>query len=477
MRSLYIKNFIMTVGLVLFSFVIIAWALLFIGQRYLVDVHREDMNNSASEVSKVGSVLGKSTDLGSWEFRIIVSALGLASGNHIIVTDTEGTVISCSDRDIACEHVGMELSTNAIDALQYGDSVDGLGDLDGFFDEKRYVVTEPINAERDDSLLGYVIVSTESGDITAIWTSFTRVMLVVFLSVSLVAMLMSLLMSKRMALPLDEMTAASRKFAHGDFTVRVKEDDSTAEYEALTRAFNNMANSLEKSEEMRNDFIANVSHELKTPMTTIAGFAEGILDGTIPEEAQRRYLGTIADETRRLSRLVRSMLDLAQMKTIGADLSKRKNFDLNELIIRTLLSFESRAEEKELEVDLQLPDDHMRVYADPDAITQVIYNLMDNAVKFASGDSKLTVSLWKRNGRAYISVKNRGENIPPDDLPHIFERFHKSDKSRSIDRDGTGLGLYLVKSILDAHKEDIGVTSREGVTEFVFTLTLSTDKK
>ena len=319
--------------------------------------------------------------------------------------------------------------------------------------------------------------SSDSSSIIGAWQAFVWVFFAVALAVMFLALIMSLVASKKMAEPLDEMAAAARKFAHGDFSVRVKQDAGTDEIASLTSSFNNMADSLERSEQMRNEFIANVSHELKTPMTTIAGFADGILDGTIPKDQEEKYLTTIADETRRLARLVRQMLDLSRMQSKGVDLSRRRDFDVNELIISTLLSFEARAEEKGLDVDLQLPEVHMLVTADPDAITQVLYNLLDNAVKFAEVNSVLTVSLWKENGKAYVSVKDRGATIPPDDLPMIFDRFHKSDRSRSLDRDGVGLGLYLVKSILDAHNEDIAVTSRDGVTEFVFTLRLASKQK
>ena len=234
-----------------------------------------------------------------------------------------------------------------------------------------------------------------------------------------------------------------------------------------------MADSLERSEELRNEFIANVSHELKTPMTTIAVSPTASSTAPSPKEEEDKYLATIADETRRLSRLVRHMLSLSRMRSEGSDMTKRRDFDLNELIIRTLLNFDTRAEDKKLDMDLQLPEDHMMVTADPDSITQVIYNLLDNAIKFADEGSTITLALWKQNGKAYVSVKDRGDTIPPDDLPLIFDRFHKSDRSRSKDRDGVGLGLYLVKSILDAHNEDIAVTSADGVTEFVFTLTLA----
>ena len=290
----------------------------------------------------------------------------------------------------------------------------------------------------------------------------------------LVAMLMSLLFSKKMAEPLDQLTVASRKFALGDFSVRVENTDRRDdEIGTLLDSFNHMADSLEKSDRKRQELIANISHELRTPMTTIAGFADGIIDGTIPRDQEDKYLHKIADETRRLARLVRNMLDLSQAETKAVDKTKRKKFDLSELLLQTLLSFESRAKAKNLDVDPQLPEDPIIVFAERDSITQVLYNLTDNAVKFAAVGSTIKIRLYKRDGKAYVSIKDRGETIPQDDLPFIFDRFHKSDRSRSLDKDGVGLGLYLVKRIINSHDEDIAVTSRDGVTEFVFTLPLA----
>ena len=306
------------------------------------------------------------------------------------------------------------------------------------------------------------------------WSTFLGVSAAVGLAVFALALLMSLFFSKRMARPLDDMAEASRKFARGDFSVRVKqEEDPTDEMGALIESFNKMADSLESAEARRSEFIANISHELRTPMTTIAGFADGILDGTIPREEEDKYLCSIRDETRRLSRLVREMLDLSQMRSRASDPSRRQVFDLTELICQTMLSFESRASKKKLDVDPQLPDDPIMVKADKDAITQVIYNLIDNAVKFAREGSCIVIRLYKENDKAYVSVKDEGETIPPEDLPFIFDRFHKSDRSRSLDKDGVGLGLYLVKSIINSHDEDIAVKSADGVTEFVFTLSLA----
>lgn len=472
MKSIYFKNFISTAAMVLLSFVMLGSAFIFIGRSYIINSHRDSMNANASEVVRTASALTRDGELNSWTLRMTISSMALSTGNHIFITDSNGVVVSCSDMDVATPYIGKRIGADIIFTLKTYGSLDSLTDLGGFYASTHYVVAMPITSEVTETVIGYVFISSDSSTIIGAWASFIWVFLVVALAVMLLAMLMSLVTSKRLAKPLDEMASAARRFAHGDFSVRVTEENETDELAALTVSFNNMADSLEKSEELRNEFVANISHELRTPMTTIAGFADGILDGTIPKKDEEKYLATIAEETRRLSRLVRHMLDLSRMKSAGVDLSRRKDFDVNELIIRTLLNFESRAEDKGLGVDIQLPEQHMTVVADPDAITQVLYNLLDNAVKFATAGSCLCVSLWKEDGKAYVSIKNRGETIPEDDLPFIFDRFHKSDKSRSLDRDGVGLGLYLVKTILDSHNEDIAVNSHDGITEFVFSLTL-----
>ena len=462
MKSIYFKNFTATAAMVVLSFFILGLAFVFLGRSYVINNYRNGMQANAEEVRHNAQAMVHDGSLTDWGLRMTISSLSQITGNHIFLCDTNGTVVSCSDMNIACVHIGQQIGGTELVTLARGQMVDEVSTLGEFYPTPHYVV--------------YVFVTADSGTIVASWDTFLWVFLAASAAVMTLALLLAFMTSKRMAKPLDEMARATRSFAHGDFSVRVHEEDRDDEVGALVSAFNTMADSLERSEQRRNDFIANVSHELKTPMTTIAGFADGLLDGTIPKDQQDKYLATIADETRRLSRLVRSMLDLSRMESAGTDLTRRREFDILEVIISTLLSFEARAEEKRLDVDLQLPENHVNVLADPDAITRVVYNLMDNAVKFAADGSVLTVSLWKTDGKAYISVKDRGETIPADDLPFIFDRFHKSDRSRSLDRDGVGLGLYLVKRILDAHGEDIAVTSRDGVTEFVFSLTPAGEK-
>lgn len=473
MNSIYFRNFIATAVLVLCCFLVIGIAFFVIGESYLVDDTIERLDVNADEVVRTAKAISRDGDLSNWELRMSISSVATSSSNHIFICDSDGVILSCSDKLLHCrDHEGKTVPQKYLRLAGTSRLVDEITDLGGIYSADRFVLAKPINI--GDSTAGYVFVSTDDVSVLGAWHTFIGVILAVSIAVMLIALLMSLLFSKKMAEPLDQLAIASRKVAHGDFTARVeKPGNRSGEIGTLVDSFNTMTDALQKSDENRRELIANISHELRTPMTTIAGFADGILDGTIPKEDEERYLQKIADETHRLSRLVRNMLDLSQAESKATDKTRRSKFDISELTLKTLLSFESRAEEKGLDVDPQLPEDPIMVFADSDSITQVIYNLTDNAIKFAEKNSTITIRIYKKDGKAFVAVKNRGETIPPDDLPHIFDRFHKSDRSRSMDKDGVGLGLYLVKTILNSHDEDIAVSSRDGVTVFVFTLPLA----
>lgn len=472
MKRIYFRNFMATALLVLSCFLVIGLSFFFLGRSYLINNTRDMMSASADEVARSAAALSRAETLSSWNLRMTISPIANSTDTHIFISDPKGLVFSCSDLTLFCsQHQGKQLDPGVMNSLYFAGSMDQLTSLAGFYPEPRFVVAKPILA--GNVILGYVFVSSDSSSILGAWRTFLVVVLTVLVAVMFIALLMSLVFSKRMSEPLDKLAVAARKFALGDFSVRVGNPDGRSdEIGTLIDSFNYMADSLEQSEKQREEFIANVSHELRTPMTTIAGFADGIIDGTIPREQEDKYLHKIADETRRLSRLVRNMLNVSQREHVSAEQLKRTKFDLSELLLQTLLSFEERARAKGLDVDPLFPQDPMIVLAERDSITQVLYNLLDNAIKFAAVDSVITLRLYKRGKKAFVSIKNTGETIPEDDLPYIFERFHKSDRSRSLDKDGVGLGLYLVKTIINSHGENIAVTSRDGVTEFVFTLPL-----
>jgi signal transduction histidine kinase len=208
-------------------------------------------------------------------------------------------------------------------------------------------------------------------------------------------------------------------------------------------------------------------------MTTIGGYVDGILDGTIPKEKSAHYMLVVSDEIKRLSRLIRSMLDISQLqREQGIPEEKKIRFDLEECAGQVLIMFEQKILSKDLQVEVEMPEHPVYTLANEDYITQVIYNLVDNAVKFCPNGGTLGLQIREGNNKAYVSIYNDGQTIPPEELPLVFDRFHKIDKSRSQNRDGWGLGLYIVKTIVCSHGENISVSSHDGRTEFTFTMPL-----
>jgi len=290
-----------------------------------------------------------------------------------------------------------------------------------------------------------------------------------------VSSILSVLLTQRMTTPLRNMTEAVNNYAMGDFSSRVQaEGDDEITQLALT--FNNMAQALQKNEEMRSTFIDNVAHELRTPMTSIKGFVDGILDQTIPPEQQGSYLKIVSDEVGRLSRLTRSMLDIAKLEN-GENDQNAKVYDIWETITLTIFGAEKRIEEKNIRIEGFAPKRTL-VYADPDIIHQVVFNLIDNAVKFAGDNGVITLNVTKKQNFIYVSIKNTGEGIPKEDIPHIFERFYKADKSRSVNTEGAGLGLYICKRLINRSGGDIMVRSvMDEYTEFVFHVPAGKEEK
>ena len=276
-------------------------------------------------------------------------------------------------------------------------------------------------------------------------------------------------LTKRMVTPLQQMSAAAKRFAVGDFSYRVN-INTNDELADLGYAFNEMADALDKLESSRRSFVANVSHELKTPMTSIAGFIDGILDGTIPKEKEDYYLKIVSDEVRRLSRLVVAMLNMSKIESGDFEM-KPKPYNLSDQIIHILLTFEQKIEKKNIEIrGLENLEPH-HITADTDMIYQVIYNLFDNAVKFTNDGGYIEINVSDVGDNVQVSIKNSGEGIDASELSRVFERFYKVDKSRSLDAKGAGLGLYIVKTMVEMHGGRIFARSDSKTeAEFVFTL-------
>ena len=282
-----------------------------------------------------------------------------------------------------------------------------------------------------------------------------------------------LLYLRRILHPVSVLSGAAKAMSEGNFSVRAPEGKATCpEIAELSASFNTMAEKLSQLEESRREFVANVSHELRSPITAISGYVEGMRDGTIGQEDYPQYLTIVSDETTRLKNLIGDLLKLSRLEKDDAALNKT-NFDICEAAGQALLCFEQRINQKKLNVEIDMPDEGLTIHAAQDSVTQVLYNLIDNAVKFVNEGGTLSVRIRRHGNSAMISVGNTGKTIPPEELPLVFDRFHKIDKSRSNDRDGWGLGLYIVKTIVLAHGEDVYVTSQDGKTEFTFSMSLA----
>ena len=315
--------------------------------------------------------------------------------------------------------------------------------------------------EQPDSQLEYFYLAalSDASNVQAYSGMLVRSLVCCLLVAMLVFMLLFRFGASRLDDQFEAVTKVTSQYAEGEFSARVELPEHATLY-PFGCTINRMAEFIEQNEDTRRNFVANVSHELRTPMTTIGGFADGILDGTIPPEQHRRYIKIIAEEIHRLRTLVNSMLNLTKFEA-GEMQLRIANVDIAKLLIRTVLMFEKRISDKKVEVE-GLEDVSLVVKADEDLMFQVLYNLIENAVKFVNEGGTISFSLNEENGTAYICVKNSGEGLADDELPKIFDRFYKTDTSRSKDKTGLGLGLSIARKIVHLHGGHIVVKSVKG---------------
>jgi len=472
MKSSFSRNFTMAATILLLALTILGASFQLQVNSFLEDTSVSQLRQDAQVVANLATAYGMDDNLTSRELMLNLDIVSQVTQADVVICNNQGYIILCSGNLTGCDHDGWQLNQEYLDKVYENGGYSATGTIRNLYSEERYVVSAPIvNGEEH---LGIVMVSTPTATTKQILDKIGNIFGTAAVFVVLVAVLGVTAFARRESKPLKELANAATAFGHGELDARVKiDEDSSEEMEELALAFNNMASSLQKSEYQRQEFVANVSHELKTPMTTISGYVDGILDGTIPPERREHYLHIISDETKRLSRLVRSMLDISQLqKEQGIPEEKKIHFDLEECASQVLITFEKKINDKNLNVDVNFPEHPVFTMANQDYITQVIYNLLDNAVKFCPSGGTLGLTIREGGNKAYVSVSNDGETIPPEELPLVFDRFHKLDKSRSQNRDGWGLGLYIVKTIVCAHGENISVTSKNGKTEFTFTMPL-----
>ena len=472
MKSSFSRSFFTAATILLLALVVLGTSFQLQVNHYMEDSTVKGLQQDAVIISNLAAAYGVDGRLSSRDLLLNLDIISQVTDADVIICDARGYIILCSDALTGCDHNGWQVNKEYLNQVVGAGSFTGTGIVRNLYPDERYVVAVPILNGKQ--LQGIVMVSSPTSATNQILNRISNIFLTAAVFVVLLAVLAVTAFARRESRPLRDMAKVANAFAHGNLKARVKvEEDCSEEMEELALAFNNMALSLQKSEYQRQEFVANVSHELKTPMTTISGYIDGILDGTIPENRREHYLRIVSDETKRLSRLVRSMLDISQLqKEEGIPEDKKMHFDLEECAGQVLITFEKKINDKSLEVDVDFPEHPVCTMANRDYITQVIYNLLDNAVKFCPEGGTLGMKIREGGNKAYVSISNTGETIPAEELPLVFDRFHKLDKSRSQNRDGWGLGLYIVKTIVCSHGENISVSSKDGKTEFTFTMPL-----
>ena len=465
-RSLYSKFILGYLIFGLLGFIAIATFSSKMTRDYLVQSKADALYDEANIIASSCSTMYQGKRLDSEEVSTQIRALSHYLRAEIWVGNRQGTVVMDS-----LGGSRVQSSINGFDPASIGNRSYTIGDYYGMFSGNVLSVSAPITGNYNT--YGYVLIHLPISEINQSQNGILSILYITSAVLFGLSLIILLVFTQTVYLPLRKITVGANEYAAGnlDYRIDVKTHD---EMGYLSDTLNYMSDELNKMEEYQKNFIANVSHDFRSPLTSIKGYLEAILDGTIPAEMYEKYLSRVISETERLHKLTESMLTLNSLDARGY--LSRTNFDINRVIKDTAASFEGTCESKNVSFDLTFSDDIQMVFADLGKIQQVMYNLIDNAIKFSHHDSTIYIQASGRYEKIFVSVKDTGIGIPKDSLKKIWERFYKTDLSRGKDKKGTGLGLSIVKEIIQAHGENIDVVSTEGVgTEFIFSLPRSTN--
>lgn len=406
-----------------------------------------------------------------------LSSVAVTADEDVFIVDDEGRIALCRDlvsvnddsliiNNNCPVHSGLIFPQTLVDLIaENKEKVFTFeGPLPGIASGDCFLAAVPLSAANDGF---YIYVMQAKGDAYLPYTTnYLRIIIIAELFAVLITFIASIVISFKMTTPIKKITQATKHYAGGDFSVRIAAADDYRELQELVQSVNTMADNLAVLEESRSNFVANVSHELKTPMTIIGGFIDGMLDGTIPENEHEKYLGIVSKEVRRLSRLVVAMLNMSKIQAGKLTLTYSP-VELYDLICRIVISFEPVLEEKNINVTGLETAEKLIINADDALINQIFYNLIDNAVKFTPERGEIRITLHQEKKNAVIVVRNTGCGLTEDECSLIFDRFYKTDRSRGLDAKSFGLGLYIVKSVIELHSGSIRINSEpDEYTEF-----------
>ncbi|WP_026651496.1 sensor histidine kinase [Butyrivibrio proteoclasticus] len=466
-RTLYLKFLLAYVLFAIFGFIVVATFVYSMTYERLRRDKADTMYQFATQIANTyaADLYNAETSLDTVHTQIVALSRYL-DDTTIWIVNPSGRLVLDSSRLLG---PGDEIVVEGFDPTTTGSSYYTTGDFFGSFDQEMLSVFAPITIQSNYKVQAYVVVHTPVASIQASANDFLNISYLMLIVLFLLSLIILIFFTELVYIPLRKITTATEQYAAGNmkYEFSVESED---EMGYLAASLSYMAGEIARQEDDQKKFVANVSHDFRSPLTSIRGYLVAMQDGTIPEEMHGKYLGIVINETDRLTKLTNELLTLNNLNTKGM-LLDRADFDINQVIRNVAESFGGTCMDKNIGIELVLTDEQMLVNADMSKIQQVLYNLVDNAIKFSHKGSSVKIETTEKHSKVFVSVKDSGIGIPKEDQKLVFDRFYKSDTSRGKDKKGTGLGLSIVKEIIKAHEENINVISTVGVgTEFIFSL-------
>ncbi len=471
-KKLYFKFILAYLCFGILGFLTVSTLISSLTQNHLLKTRTEDMYREANTIAS--GRLAQSYQEDSFSLRNFydnMQALAACNEVEIWLMDTHGRILINTTKEYNPENTDV---VKDFDTTRLAGNYYQRGDFFGYFDSDYLSVVSPIISNYRAK--GYIVIHCSMSLLADETDSFLNINYITLIILFILSLIILLVFTFIVYFPLQKIITGANEYAAGNLNYKVPVE-TVDEMGYLAASMNYMAGEINKSGEFQRKFISNISHDFRSPLTSIKGYVEAILDGTIPVEMQERYLNIVLSETERLNKLTRGLLTLNNYDDKKTYL-EITDFDINSVIRNTAATFEGICQQKQIHFELIFDAQELMVRADMGKIQQVLYNLIDNAIKFSHPDSAIYIETTEVHEKVFVSVKDTGEGIPKESIKKIWERFYKTDPSRGKDKKGTGLGLAITKEIIQAHNENINVVSTEGVgSEFTFSLTMAKKKK
>ena len=485
MKSLFAKHFIANAVIIVLSFVVLGCSFLYQVNRFAVAEKHSVLRTTLEQAvdSTVSYVELRKDMEGVMDQNTVARLFNMYTTNMVqIAADSDSTVFVCQDngelllianKDGCYNQETGVLPNSVVNGFGEDGTYYGVSNMGGYLGSSSFVAGAKSQVKGHGTLM--IFATLPATTTLSLFSRLSRYFVTMTLLVLVLTLIVTIIVVERTVKPMRQIALAAKSFAKGNYSVRVPlpKYKYGGELYELAAAFNNMADAFENVEMTRRGLVANVAHDLRTPMTTIAGFVDGILDGTIKSDKQEYYLRIVSDEVKRLSRMASSILEMSRLES-GERALNLSMYDITETVRRIIISFEQKISQKNIELELDIPD-RINVVADHDAMFQVIYNLVDNALKFVEEGGRIIIYMSERNSELQFNIINTGGEIAKDDIRYIFDRFYKGDRSRTGSVGGSGLGLYIVKTVVLRHGGDVFARSENNTTEFCFKIPTKAD--